>query len=358
MRILVIGGGIAGVSIAAELAANHEVTLLEMEHQLAHHTTGRSAATYIGTYGNSTVQALTAASFDLFMEMSEEIGHPLLVPRDSVTVFANGDEGAVDSVLAANPVMSRIGIDELLESAPYIDPTKVAAVVHDPSGYDIDVAGLHQGYVRRLVARNGTVVKDAEVLSITFDGHVTVRTDSSEWQADLVVNAAGAWGDVVAQRAGCTPVGLSPKLRTIFTARVDDSFPPGPIVVMHPEEFYFMVARGSILGSPADETPSEPCDARPEETDVALAIESVNSVTTLGIRSIESSWAGLRTFAPDRSPVVGCRDGEPGFFWLCGQGGYGIQMAPGLATFAARMVDGASTEEDRTLMDKVSPDRF
>ena len=356
---MVVGGGIAGVSIAAELSRSHEVTLLETEQQLAHHTTGRSAAMYLGSYGNPVIQELTADSFDLFSGMSAEHGSPLLTPRDMVQVLDHSQVHEVEANLANDPTMVQVRVEDFLRASPYVRPEMVGAVLRDDTGYEIDVAGLHQTYVRRLSMNDGIIRRTCEVLEITpGSGNATVRTAEGTFDADLVVNAAGAWGDVVAGRAGCASVGLKPLRRTIFTSRLGEQIPPGPMIVRHPEDFYFRVDNGTVMGSPADETPSEPCDARPEEIDVARAIDSINDFTTLGIRSVDSAWAGLRTFAPDKSPVVGSRAGEPHFFWLCGQGGYGIQMAPGLASLAADMINGAVTPGRAELVRQLSPDRF
>lgn len=360
MRIVVIGGGIAGVSVAAELSRQHHVTLLEMEEQLAHHTTGRSAAMYLGSYGNSIIQALTSGSFELYQQLSSEYGHLLLLPRDMVQVLDHSQLHEVDATLADNPTMGVIPVDELMAMAPYIRRDVVGAVLRDTSGFDIDVAGLHQTYVRLLTANDGIIQKSSQVWSITYNGAIATVTTltGATHEADMVVNAAGAWGDHIAQRASCREVHLKPLRRTIFTSRFQEDLPPGPMVVRHPEEFYFRVDRGIVLGSPADESPSDPCDAQPEELDVARAIEAINEFTTLNIRSVESTWAGLRTFAPDKSPVMGCNEDEPWFFWLCGQGGYGIQMAPKLASLAADVVNDAVASEEVVLARHLSPTRF
>jgi D-arginine dehydrogenase len=360
MNIVVVGGGIAGISIAAELSRTHNVTLLEMEATLAHHTTGRSAATFLGSYGNTHVQALTTGSFDLYTELSIEHGYPLLTPRDMVIALDPSQLNEVDTELADNPTMTLISSDELIAMAPYIKQEQVGAALLETTGYDIDVAGLHQSYVRRFIANNGVIEKSHEAIAIETNSHgtCTITTPHQTFHADLIVNASGAWGDNLAQRAHCAPIGLKPLRRTMFTSKITQAFDPGPMVVRHPEEFYFRIDRGSILGSLADETPSEPCDAQAEELDVAMAIEAINNFTTLNIRSVESTWAGLRTFTTDKSPAMGCNTNEPHFFWLCGQGGYGIQMAPKLAALAADLIDDTVSPEDAELVRALSPQRF
>lgn len=360
VKIVVIGGGIAGISIAAELSRDHDVTLLEMEQQLAHHTTGRSAALYLGSYGNSNIQTLTRKSFDIYTELSNEYGYPLLSPRGMVQILDHQQLHELDETLAKHPTMEVISIDALRDIAPYVKHDLVGAVLHDNSGYDIEVAGLHQTYVRRFTANGGTIEKSSEVSEITFNSNGTseVRTSHQKHHADLVVNASGAWGNVVAERAGCATIPLTPLRRTIFTSKLSQSYAPGPMVLRHPEEFYFRIDRGTVLGSPADETPSIPCDAKPEEIDVAVAIEAINEFTTLNIRSVESAWAGLRTFTSDRSPAVGSNPDQPHFFWFCGQGGYGIQMAPKLAVLAADVINRRANAADTSLAMQLSPQRF
>jgi D-arginine dehydrogenase len=360
MNIIVIGGGIAGISIAAELSRDHAVTLLEMEKQLAHHTTGRSAALYLGSYGNSNIQTLTRESFDIYTELSNEYGYPLLTPRGMVQILDHQQLHEVDETLAKHPTMEIISIDELREIAPYIRHELVGAVLHDQSGYDIDVAGLHQTYVRRFTSNGGVIEKSNEVTKITFNTNGTseVRTPHLTFHADLIVNASGAWGNIIAERAQCATIPLMPLRRTIFTSKLSQSYEPGPMVLRHPEEFYFRVDRGTVLGSPADETPSIPCDAQPEEIDVAMAIEAINEFTTLNIRSVESTWAGLRTFTSDKSPAMGCNSDQSHFFWFCGQGGYGIQMAPKLATLAADVINNKINTADASLALQLSPQRF
>ncbi len=360
MKIIVIGGGIAGISIAAELSRTHQVTLLEMEPQLAHHTSGQSAAMYLGSYGDLNVQALTGESFDIYFELSHEYGHPLLTPRDMVQILDHDQLSELDETLAKHPAMKIMPVDDLMKMAPYINPDIVGAVLHDASGYDIEVAGLHQTYVRRFTANKGVIEKSNEVTEITFNstGTSTVRTPSQTLHADLIVNASGAWGNFIAERAQCSTIPLTPLRRTIFTSKLSQPFEPGPLVLRHPEEFYFRVDRGTVLGSPADETPSVPCDAHPEEIDVAMAIEAINDFTTLNIRSVESTWAGLRTFTSDRSPAMGSNIDQPNFFWFCGQGGYGIQMAPKLATLAADVINNTVKVADANLVSALSPRRF
>jgi D-arginine dehydrogenase len=360
MKIAVVGGGIAGVSVAAELSREHDVALFEMEPHLAHHTTGRSAAMFLGSYGNRVIQDLSAASLPIFDELSEDLGHPILTARDMVQILDHDQLDDIDATLESHPTMDIWTVDELCEVAPYMVRDRIGAVLRDRSGFDVDVAGMHQAYVRRHISNGGTIEKLNEVITVDLsqDDCAVVGTSQHSYEADIVINASGAWGNVVAERAGCPTIPLSPLRRTIFTSRLRQDFEPGPMILRHPEEFYFRVDRGAVLGSPADESPSDPCDARPEELDVAAAIEAINEFTTLSIRSVESTWAGLRTFTSDRTPAAGFGSGDQRFFWLCGQGGYGIQMSPKLAALAADIINDRVDGTDADLVRSLSPIRF
>lgn len=347
-RVVVIGGGIAGVSVAAELARTTSVTLLEAEAALAHHTTGRSAAMYLPGYGNAVVRALTAASRADFDALSTEAGTPILTPRSTMWIGSPDETADLDTMGAGNDALRRIDGDEVVSRFPQLRRDRIGGGLIDDAGSDIDVGVLHQAYVRRLVAAGGAIDRRARIDRIDrrAGGGWRVAAGDRAWEADLLVDAAGAWADEVAGLAGVAPVGLQPLRRTLFTSPVGADVAPGPMVSDLHERWYFRVDAGVALVSPADETPSPPCDARPEELDVARALEAVNEVTTLGLRSVRTAWAGLRTFAPDRSPVVGPGPGDPTFVWSAGQGGYGLQMAPALARTAAALALGRAVPAD------------
>ncbi len=358
---VVIGGGIAGVSVAAELAgAGVEVTLLEAEAALAHHTTGRSAAMYLPGYGNAVVRALTAASAVDYATLAAEAGTPILTPRTTMWVAGADDLDALDAMGATNDVLRRAPVEEVLALGAVLRPDHVAGGLVDDGGSDIDVGVLHQAYVRRLTRAGGTIEREARVDSVTRTATGwRVGADAPTWEADLLVDAAGAWADEVARLAGVPGVGLTPLRRTLFTSPVGPDVAPGPMVADVHDRWYFRVDPGVALVSPADETPSPPCDARPEDLDVARALEAVREVTTLELRSVRNAWAGLRTFAPDRSPVAGPEPDDPAFVWSAGQGGYGIQMAPALARVVAALALGRPLPADVPLTpDQVAPARL
>ena len=349
-----VGGGIAGVSAAYELSAGAQVVLVEQEEQLAHHTTGRSAAAYLETYGGPTVRRLTIASRVFFTEPPPELDCPrLLSPRPLLWTGPESRRSALEALAAAGqalvPSVRLIGVDEARSLCPVLRPEHAAVAMVEPDAMDIDVAALHQAYVRGARQRGCEVLRSSPVtgLSRDRDGWV-VRTPTTTVRGDVVVNAAGAWADEVAALAGIAPIGLQPLRRTAFTCPAPDGVDvrAWPLVADVDDRFYFKPEGPQLLCSLADETPSEPCDAQPEQADVALAIARINEATTLELRHVRRAWAGLRSFVADRIPVVGMDPDVRGFCWLAGQGGYGIQTAPAMARVTAGLVlDGVLPED-------------
>ncbi|MGI5120748.1 NAD(P)/FAD-dependent oxidoreductase [Marinactinospora thermotolerans] len=344
--VIVVGGGIAGVSIAAELAARRRVVLLERETELARHATGRSAAVFSESYGGAEIRALTRAGRRDYEEAETEA--PLLRPRPVLWITDSQGREKLDAAVASTPGLRPLDPADALRLCPVLRPDGLHTAV-EPDARDIDVAALHAHYLRRLRAlggrvRSGTGLQSAERVA----GRWEVDCGGTRLRADVIVDAAGAWADDVARRCGASPLGLTPLRRTAALARpgavgIDPSW---PMVVDADETFYFRPEGVGVLLSPADETPTEPSDARPEDVDVALALERVNAATTLGLRAIHTAWAGLRTFAPDRVPVIGHDPAVPGFFWCAGQGGYGIQTAPAAARLGAALLLGAPVPAD------------
>jgi D-arginine dehydrogenase len=341
--VLVVGGGMAGATVAAALAPSCRVLLVETEDQLAHHATGRSAAAFLETYGPPPVRLLTRASRPLVDAAADEAGVPLLRPRPFVTIARADQLTALDAELQEHPTLERLDATAAREVFPALRPGHIAAAAVERDAADIDVAALHQAHLRRLRAAGGEVRTGSPVLGgERRAGTWRVDLGTGRVEAGVVVDAAGAWADEVATRLGARPVGLVPKRRTAALARA--ATPVGsdwPLAVDVGGGFYVKPEGPHVLVSPVDATPVAPCDARPEEADVALALERVAAATTLGLRSVVRAWAGLRTFAPDGLPVVGADPAAEGFVWLAGQGGYGIQMAPALAALAAALVTAA-----------------
>jgi D-arginine dehydrogenase len=340
--VIVIGGGIAGAAAAAFLAERADVVLLEREAVLAHHTTGRSAAQYLENYGGSVNERLTVASRAFFTNPPDDWATtPLVSPRAALNVGTAADLDALAAeATAGGPRVTPVSAEEARVICPALRPTWVAGGVLEPEALDIDVAALHQGFVGHARRRGASIVVSAGVRRLERIGaRWHVSSDDGTWQAGVIVNAAGAWGDEIAALAGARPVGLQPLRRTAFTVAAPPDSGDWPLVHAIDGAFYFKPeSAGQLLCSPADETPSPPCDARPEEIDIARAIDRINEATTLTIRHVRSKWAGLRTFAPDRAPVLGFDDTVDGFVWHVGQGGTGIQTSPAAGRAVASLV--------------------
>lgn len=340
----------AGVSAAAHLAPHGSVTLLEAEPVLAYHTTGRSAALFVVNYGGQGTRPLAAASTGFFDDPPEgSVDSPLLTERGLLWI---ADEARMDRLAAIAAEPQPGGYETVLVDAatalsmvPKLRPEAVAGALIEPQARDIDVAGLHQAFVRIARSHGAEISKNTPVTSIRRDGtgwevtagHVTVR-------AGAVVNAAGAWGDLVAGLAGIPGVGLQPRRRTAFMVPGNDEWVDWPFVIDVDHLFYFKPDGSQILCSLAEEEPAEAGDPRPRMEDVALAIDRINSVTDLNIRSVNSQWTGLRTFAPDGELVVGEDPEASGFFWLVGLGGIGIATSPAYGSLIASLATGAGLD--------------
>ena len=345
--VVVVGAGIAGASVAALLAESLEVVVVEREAFPGMHSTGRSAALFSEIYGGPAVRALSRASRDFLSAPSDGFaGAPLVRPRGALHVASAAQIVALDAFCALPdiaPATTRLTARESRALCPILREDYVAASALEAASADVDVDALHQGYLRLLEARGGFVLVDAEVTAIAREGAGwRVMAGETEIEAAIVIDAAGAWADEVAVLAGVRPIGLQPRRRTALIVDAPGGSDSGawPMVIDIEEQFYFRPDAGALLLSPADETPSSPCDAQPDEWDIAVAIDRVATATTLDVRRVRRSWAGLRSFAPDRAPVVGFAPDAPGFFWLAGQGGYGIQTAPAMAALAAALVKG------------------
>ncbi len=346
---LVIGGGIAGVSLAYELAADRRVVLLEAEPTLAFHTTGRSAATLIETYGNLPIRALTSAGRSFFTEPSDLFETPLAATRGVLHVAAAQDSEAArrlfDDVRALSPQVELIDGKDAERLNPLLRPGYTETAVFEPGALDLDVSELHQGYVRGFLRHGGAIVRSARVVSAhrRGDSWEVVDGNASRYATPLVVNAAGAWCDEVAIHFGVEPIGILPLRRTIFTVpALDETGGALPWMIDVGRSFYLKPENFQYLCSPGDETLQPPGDASPDPLDVARGLDLINSATIINAKHVRTSWAGLRSFVGDRTPVVGFDDSNDGFFWMAAQGGYGIQISPSLARFAASVVRGES----------------
>ena len=345
---LVIGGGMAGASAAYFLAERGRVLLLEREDAPGYHTTGRSAAMYTQNYGTPVVRALAQASGDFLRRPPAGFSEsPLMQPRGFLTVAPPGQESRLEQSSADArreiPTMRIVDRKETLALCPLLKPEVVGAALYEPDATDLDVHAIHQGFLRGFRGRGGTVVTGAEVRSLERRNDIwEVETPAGRFSAPVAVNAAGAWADEIARLAGARPIGLVPKRRTAFTvdppAGVDPA--PWPFLDDFRELVYFKPEAGRLLVSPMDETPSPPCDAQPEELDVAEAVARLEDVARIAVKRVVRKWAGLRSFVSDKTPVVGPAPEAPGYIWLAGQGGFGIMTSPAMGRLATAMATG------------------
>ncbi len=359
--IAIIGAGMAGASLAAELASHSDkrIVLLEAESRPGYHATGRSAAFWEECYGGPDIVPLTLASGSYLQDGG------FLTTRGALYLAREEDEPKIEAHFEkfgdTGAQFERIGSEALLDKVPGLKAHWDRAIWQARCA-DIDVAGLHQHYLK-LAQQNGVQLEcNARVEAIYHESVWTLKlADGREWRADRIINAAGAWADAIAQMAGGTALGIQPLRRTVLQLRVDPSPPHSlPLCLDISGEFYFKPENGRLWLSPHDETPSDPTDAAPEELDIATAIDRLHQVSDWTVETVERKWAGLRSFAPDRKPVYGHDPELADFFWFAGQGGYGIQTAPAAARLAAQLFlglpnDGMTEQIDSEIY---SPERF
>ncbi|MCB2017378.1 MAG: FAD-binding oxidoreductase [Hydrogenophaga sp.] len=348
--IIVIGAGMAGASVAWWLAPHARVLVLERESQPGYHSTGRSAALYMASYGSAQVRALTRASLAFYEQPPDGFcDHPLLTPRGAMMVATSDQMAALEShwsmLSPINPQAQRLDAAAAIERVPVLRPECVAGAVYEPDAADMDVHAIHQGFLRGARAQGSALVCDAPVHALRRQGPVwQVRAGEHTWEAPIVINAAGAWADVIGHMAGAQSIGLVPKRRSAFVFRPPQDLDVGrwPLVFGAGEDWYIKPDAGVLLGSPANADPVPPQDVQPEELDIAMAIHRIGEMTTLSISRPIRTWAGLRSFVADGGLVGGFDPQVEGFFWLAGQGGYGIQTAPAMGEACAALVLGQS----------------
>ncbi|QTH22282.1 FAD-binding oxidoreductase [Rhizorhabdus wittichii] len=356
--IAIVGAGMAGASLAAEIGDAARVVLIEGEAQPGYHSTGRSAAFWSETYGGPAVQPLTSASF-AYLD-----GHGFLGDRTAIHIARPEDIGAVDAMLATfagNVALERVAAEALPARIPGLRPG-FAGGVAEPSCRDIDVARLHAHYLGRARRAGTQLIGDARVRSIErVAGNWRIATDAGMIEAVLLVDAAGAWADELAALAGVAPIGIQPYRRTVVQLQLDPPVPASlPLVLDIAGRFYFKPEAGRLWLSPHDETPMPPCDAAPDELDIAIAIDRLERTVDWRVLRVERAWAGLRSFAPDRAPVYGFDGCAEGFFWFAGQGGFGIQTAPAAAMIGAALLLGTALPDPVRAIDPAAyrPARF
>ncbi len=343
---IIIGAGIAGASTGFWLSAHGRVLVLERESLPGYHSTGRSAALYTVAYGSPQVRALTAASRAFFDAPPAGFSeHPILSPRGEMVVDFSGDPEELErqylSAKTSVPEMQLLSADQACAIVPVLRREKVHGAMLDPSAADIDTDALHQGYLRGIRRNNGQIHCDSEVTSIQREGEGwEVRTGKDTYRAPVLINAAGGWADKLAELAGVPPLGLQPKRRAAFIFAPPEGLDTHrwPCLVSLDESFYFKPDAGVLLGSPANADPVEPHDVQPEELDIAMGIYQIEEATTLSIRRPTRTWAGLRSFFADGDLVGGYDLQAPGFFWVAGQGGYGIQTSAAMGEACAALI--------------------
>jgi D-arginine dehydrogenase len=369
---VVVGAGVTGASVAYRLAQHGRVILLEQETQPGRHATGRSAATFTEGYGGGAVRRLTQASRAFFESSTEQAGFgevSVTTPQRMLHVAGAGRGHALaaraDAMRAQGTPCQMGDGAAAVAASPILRQGWVEACLEEPGALDIDVDLLLQGFLRGLRARGGEIVLDAAVTAASRHGdRWRVLTAGRDISCAVVINAAGAWADEVAERSGMQRVGLQPLRRTAILI----ASPPGvnlkgtALVLDVDEQFYFKPDAGQLLCSPCDETPMPPHDAYAEEYEIAVAAERLMAATTVEVTRVNSSWAGLRTFAPDRNLVLGAEPEHPGFFWAAGQGGYGVQTAPAASRLLEGLIVAGAAPEDITAFDidvaGLSPQRF
>jgi D-arginine dehydrogenase len=344
--VIVVGGGIAGLSLAARLAPHVRVVVVEAESAPGYHSSGRSVAFAHYGLGNEPMRTLTALS------MAELGAHGSIHPALHI---ATADQiAALDALEDVHRQFGcdceRIGPDAARTMLPILRPEVCAAALVDHGSLKLDTHAMLQAHLATLRAGGGTLATSARVSAVARAGDDwRVETNAGAFTAPILVNAAGAWADEIARMAGVTPIGLEPRRRTVisFAAPEGVDVSRWPFTKTVGEGFYLLPeGRGQLLASSMDQTPSVPCDAAPEELDIAIAADRVEQATTLPIRRIAHSWSGLRSFAPDELPVIGPAAGAPGFVWCAGQGGAGFQTAPALSRIAASAVLGLPFPDD------------
>jgi D-arginine dehydrogenase len=363
--VIIVGAGMAGASLAAELAEHRKVLLVEAETAPGYHSTGRSAAFWSECYGGAGVQSLTKASGPMLMSPPPDFSDvPLVWPRGALHIGQPGHENLAAKMFAdfahLETHIESMDAPEIQQLVPGIKPAWGFGV-WEPDCCDIDVAALHAAYLRKAKQGGARLLSAARVMKATFAMDAwQVDTMNGSFSGKLLVNATGAWADELATASDVKNIGIQAFRRTIAHISVEPKADAKiPLVIGLDESFYFKAnADGTIWLSPHDETPTSPCDAAPEEMDIALAIERLRQVVDWKITSVKHKWAGLRSFVPDRLPVIGHDPGNARFFWLAGQGGFGIQTAPAAAKLAASMILHTEHGLDGVHAEHFTPDRL
>jgi D-arginine dehydrogenase len=361
--IAIIGAGIAGAGLAADLAGDFDAVLIEQEGRPGYHSTGRSAALFIQNLGNAVIRALSRASKPLFDTADPALfPTPLLSQRGMLTVADEDSLPALRSLLAESEGFLEIPLDEACARVPSLRRERLVAAAYEHDAQDIDVSALHQGWLRKAKAAGARLLTDAEIAGARREaGRWRIETRAAVVDAGIVVNAAGAWADVVAEVCGLSRLGIQPMRRSIavLPAPAGHDVSRWPLVDDADERWYMKPETGRLLVSPADEDPVDPHDAFVDDMVLAEGLDRFEQAMNIPVTRVETRWAGLRSFAPDRTPVAGFDSTADGFFWLAGQGGYGIQTSPALSKLAGALIRRAAIPAGlEGIVPALSPDRF
>lgn len=361
--VAIVGAGIAGAGLAAELAGDFGVVLIEREPRPDYHSTGRSAAVFIENYGNTAIRAITRASRPLFEQADRALfPNPLLSRRGTLTIADADGLAALQAQLKESSGLQEISPDEACAMVPIVRREGLLAAAYEHDAQDIDVAALHQGWLKKAKAGGAKLLTNADVLQAErLSGRWRIETRDVTIDAGVLVDAAGAWADPVALACGLEPVGIQPLRRSMAVLPVPAGHDVShwPLVDDAVERWYMKPETGRLLVSPADQIPVEPHDAFVDDMVLAEGLDRFEQQMDYSVTRVESSWAGLRSFAPDRTPVVGFDRTADGFFWLAGQGGYGIQTSPAMSKLAAALIRRADVPAGlEEVVTALSPNRF
>ena len=344
--IIVLGSGIAGISIASELSEYLNVCVLEKEGLISYHSTGRSLAFYLESYGNEVIRQLTSASKDFFYNRIDTTSKNILIKKRGVIHIANKFQtiklkNLYETLTKNNENFKILNKLQTMELLPCLNDEYVDSSIYDSEASDIDVNAIYNIYLKNLTKNNGKVITDIKITEFLHQVHGwKILTNQDEFYTKIIVNAAGAWCDLIATNVGAKKINIVPKKRTIFcfkptNIKLNNKWPLGVDVE---ENFYFKIENDTVIASPADETPTVPHDVQAEDIDIALGIERIKNSTLFEFNSIFNKWAGLRSFVKDKNPVIGFDNKFKNFFWFAGQGGYGIQTAPALSKIASNLI--------------------
>ena len=341
--VIIIGSGIAGISLASKLSNDLSVCVIEKEKLLSYHSTGRSFAFYIESYGNETIRKLTKASKNYFLEHSNSNDRKLLNKRGALYLANEKQINSRNKLFNElnSPLIKILDKKQTLEKLPCIREDYVNSALYDSEASDIDVDLLYNTYLKQFKNTKGVVLTNIKILNFKKNKkNWEIKTQNDTFHCKIIVNAAGAWADAVAKKINTKPINLIPKRRTVFCFKpsnleINKSW---PLCVDVNEKFYFKVENDLVLASPADETPTIAQDCMPEELDIAIGIDRINKATKFKFKNIVNQWAGLRNFVLDKTPVIGFDKNIENFYWISGQGGYGIQTSPALSGIAANEI--------------------